>query len=172
MASRKKPKDHDDRKGSLGFEEKLWAAADLLRNNIDPAGSPRVRFSCQRRFRICEEKGSGIDRVVQAAEVYQLPAPDFHVGVGRTTACIYGPRPFEGMDRGDRIRATYQHSALRWVMNERMTNTTLRERFGLPESSSPTASHMITATIRAGLIKLDERSGSSRKLARYLPFWA
>ncbi len=37
MASRKKTKDIDDRKGSLGFEEKLWAAADLLRNNVDPA---------------------------------------------------------------------------------------------------------------------------------------
>lgn len=30
-----------------------------------------------RRMGICEEKSSGIDRVVQAAEVFQLPAPDF-----------------------------------------------------------------------------------------------
>ncbi len=27
----------DDRTGSLGFEDKLWNAADLLRNNMDPA---------------------------------------------------------------------------------------------------------------------------------------
>jgi predicted HTH transcriptional regulator len=33
-----------------------------------------------RRMGICEEKSSGIDRVVQAAEVYQLPAPNFHAG--------------------------------------------------------------------------------------------
>src|SRR4030067_783028 len=32
-----------------------------------------------RRMGICEEKSSGIDRVVQAAELYQLPAPDFRV---------------------------------------------------------------------------------------------
>lgn len=125
-----------------------------------------------RRFRICEEKGSGIDRVVSAVEDFQLPAPDFHVGAGRTTARIYGPRSFEAMDRVDRIRATYQHCALRWVMNERMTNTSLRERFGLPESKSATASQVITATTQAGLIKLDARSGASKKLARYLPFWA
>ncbi len=37
MASRKKKGADDDRKGSLGFEEKLWAAADLLRNNVEPA---------------------------------------------------------------------------------------------------------------------------------------
>jgi type I restriction enzyme M protein len=27
----------DDKTGSLGFEDKLWAAADVLRNNMDPA---------------------------------------------------------------------------------------------------------------------------------------
>lgn len=27
----------NERTGSLGFEAKLWAAADLLRNNMDPA---------------------------------------------------------------------------------------------------------------------------------------
>ena len=29
--------DKQERTGSLGFEDKLWAAADLLRNNMDPA---------------------------------------------------------------------------------------------------------------------------------------
>jgi len=38
MAKKKKPSNSDDEKnGSLGFEAKLWAAADLLRNNVDPA---------------------------------------------------------------------------------------------------------------------------------------
>ena len=27
----------DDKKASLGFEDKLWAAADVLRNNMEPA---------------------------------------------------------------------------------------------------------------------------------------
>jgi predicted HTH transcriptional regulator len=60
-----------------------------------------------RRLGICEEKSSGIDRVVQAAEVYQLPAPDFRAGHRRMVVTIYGPRPFEQMDREDRIRACY-----------------------------------------------------------------
>jgi ATP-dependent DNA helicase RecG len=33
-----------------------------------------------RRMNICEEKSSGIDRVVHEAEVFQLPAPDFRMG--------------------------------------------------------------------------------------------
>lgn len=125
-----------------------------------------------RRMGICEEKSSGIDKVVQAAEVYQLPAPDFRTGLRRTVATIFGPRPFDEMDRDDRIRACYQHCALRWVMSERMTNQSLRERFHLPESKSATVSQVISATIDAKLVKPDEKMGGSRKFARYLPFWA
>lgn len=125
-----------------------------------------------RRMRICEEKSSGIDKVVGAAEVYQLPAPDFRAGHRRTVVTIFGPRPFEKMDRDDRVRACYQHCVLRWVMRERMTNQSLRERFHLPENKSATVSQVISATIDAELIKPDEKVGSSRKLARYLPIWA
>lgn len=125
-----------------------------------------------RRMGVCEEKSSGIDRVVQAAELYQLPAPDFRSGYRRTSVTIYGPRPFEEMDRNDRVRACYQHCALKWVMSERMTNQSLRERFHLAEDKAAIASQVIGATIDAGLIKPDESVGGSRKFARYLPFWA
>ena len=125
-----------------------------------------------RRFGICEEKSSGIDRVVDAAEVYQLPAPDFHAGFRRTIVTIFGPLPFDQMDRNNRVRACYQHCALRWVMGERMTNQTLRERFRLGEEKAAVTSQVISATIEANLIKPDGSIGASRKFARYLPFWA
>lgn len=125
-----------------------------------------------RRMGICEEKSSGIDRVVQAAEVYQLPAPDFRGMHRRTAVTIFGQKDFDQMDRADRIRACYQHCALKWVMSERMTNQSLRERFHLPEGKSASVSQVISATIEDGLIRLDEKIGSSRKYARYVPFWA
>ena len=125
-----------------------------------------------RRMGICEEKSSGIDKVVSTVEVHQLPAPDFRSSHRRTIVIIYGPKDFEDMDRGDRIRACYQHCVLKWVMSERMTNQTLRKRFHLPEVKSATVSQIIAATTEAGLIKPDERVGTSRKLARYLPTWA
>ena len=128
--------------------------------------------SLMRRMGICEEKSSGVDRVVQAAEFYQLPAPDFRVANLRTLVIIFGPKNFDDMDRDDRIRACYQHSALKWVMSERMTNQSLRERFRLPESKSAIVSQVIAASIDAGLVKADEKVGASRKFARYLPFWA
>jgi len=76
-----------------------------------------------RRLRICEEKGSGIDRVVHAAEVYQLPAPDFRAAQLRAEVVIWGPRDFEGMDRDDRIRACYQHAVKSAVNSLNSKNT-------------------------------------------------
>lgn len=125
-----------------------------------------------RRMHICEEKGSGIDRVIDAAEIFQLPAPDFKSNQGRTYVSVYGAKPFDEMSRDDRIRACYQHCALKWVMSERMTNQSLRERFKLPESKSVIISQIISATMDANLIKPDDKAGGSRKFARYLPIWA
>lgn len=125
-----------------------------------------------RRMRICEEKSSGIDKVIQAAEGYQLPAPDIRISHRRTVVVIFGPRDFEEMDRNDRVRACYQHSCLKWVMSERMTNQSLRERFHQPESKTAIISQIIAAAIEAKVVKPDEKVGSSRKYARYLPFWA
>ena len=125
-----------------------------------------------RRFGICEEKSSGIDRVIQAAEFYQLPAPDFRAAHRRTVVTLFGPKPFEEMDRNDRVRACYQHCALKWVMSEKMTNQSLRERFHLGEDKAAITSQIIAAATEAGQIKPDESVGKSRKFARYLPFWA
>lgn len=140
---------------------------------IDGCRSRNERLAMiMRKMKICEEKGSGIDRVVQSAEVLQLAAPDFRVGYQNTTVVISGPRTFDEMSRDDRIRACYQHSVLRYVRSEQMTNQTLRERFKLPESKSALISQIISATVDADLIKQDINAGGSRKFARYIPFWA
>ena len=125
-----------------------------------------------RRFGVCEELGSGIDKVVESAEVYQLPAPDFKVGQVRTTAVLYAHRNFDEMSKDDRIRASYQHCCLRYVMNEKMTNQSLRERFKLSEKKSDAISRVIRDTSERELIKLEDPENASRRYARYVPFWA
>lgn len=125
-----------------------------------------------RRFGICEEKSSGIDRVIEAAELMQLPAPEFLTGHKRTTVVIHGPRSFRDMDGSDRVRACYQHCVLQYVLRRQMTNQSLRERFGLSEGSSNTVSQIITATIEQGLVKNDPNAPDSRRYARYIPAWA
>ncbi len=127
-----------------------------------------------RRFGICEERSSGIDKVIQEAEDYQLPAPDFRADLKRTIVIIFGPRPFSKMDRAERIRACYQHCVLLHVSQRRMTNQSFRKRFGLPSSKSNTSiiSRIIADAVKANLIKMDINTAGSRKYARYLPSWA
>jgi len=138
-----------------GYESRNERLADLMR-----------------RFGICEEKSSGIDKVIHAAEFYQLQAPIFQTGLRRTIIVIAGAKKFAEMDRDDRIRACYQHCALRYVMRQETNNQSLRERFHLPESRSVVVSQVLAATVQAGLVKTEDKATASRKFARYVPFWS
>jgi len=124
-----------------------------------------------RRVHICEEKSSGIDKVINSVERYQLPAPKFSATHKRTEVIVFGCKDFDAMDREERVRAAYQHCCLRYVMRQDMTNQSLRERFHLPGSKSSLVSAIINQTIEAGFIRLDAAVGASKKFSRYLPFW-
>ena len=78
-----------------------------------------------RRINICEERGSGIDKVIFNVELFQLPAPDFIVTGPHTKAILYAQKPFKDMSRSERIRACYQHACLSYVSNKDMKNESL-----------------------------------------------
>ena len=140
---------------------------------IDEFRSRNERLAdLMRRLGICEEKGSGIDKVVSASEFFQLPAPDFRVGELRTTAVLFAHQELEQMDRNDRIRACYQHCCLKYVMNEQMNNQSLRERFQLSEKKVATVTSIITATLESEKIKVADPNQTSTRYRNYLPFWA
>lgn len=124
-----------------------------------------------RRFAICEEKGSGVDKVIEAIEAHQLPAPDFRAGFKRFSVLLFAPRSFEEMDRNDRVRACYQHCCLCYVLNRKMTNQSLRERFKLPEAKAESASRVIRDTLEAGTIRLADAAQTSLRYRSYIPFW-
>ncbi|MDP2832275.1 MAG: ATP-binding protein [Pseudomonadota bacterium] len=127
--------------------------------------------SLMRRFRICEERGSGIDKVVFQVELFQLPAPLFEVPVGFTRAVLFAHRPLTEMDKADRVRACYLHACLRYVTRQSMTNASVRERFGIAEKNSATASRLIREAVTAGLIAPYD-ADAAPKLMRYVPAWA
>jgi ATP-dependent DNA helicase RecG len=125
-----------------------------------------------RRFRICEEKGSGIDKVVSAIEVFQLPAFDVQVQEKHTKVILYAYLKLSEMDKKDKIRACYQHACLKFVMNEKMTNATLRIRFKIADENAAMVSRIIKDTADAGLIKEEDPENTSRKYVKYIPVWA
>ncbi len=125
-----------------------------------------------RRMGICEEKGSGIDKVIASCEAFHLPAPDFRKNQNQTIVILYAHENLNQMDKEAKIRATYQHCCLMYVMKEKMTNQTLRERFKIEESNYPMASRLIKNAIDIGLIKVANAENTSKKNIYYLPFWA
>ena len=125
-----------------------------------------------RRVNICEERGSGIDKVINSVEICQLPAPEFNVNSNHTEAILFTYRELKDMDKSDRIRACYQHACLRFVCREQMTNESLRKRFAIDDKNYSMASRIIADTISEGLIRPYDLENKSRKHAKYVPFWA
>ena len=136
-----------------------------------PRSRNEALASFMRRIGVCEERGSGIDKVVVQTELFQLPAPLFETTVEHTCAVLFAHRAFREMDKTDRIRACYLHACLRYVQRDYMTNTTLRERFGIDEKNSSMVSRIIKDTIEAGLIRCHDETVGSRA-RKYLPKWA
>ncbi|RJP89640.1 MAG: transcriptional regulator [Desulfobacteraceae bacterium] len=136
-----------------------------------PKSRNEALASLMRRFRICEERGSGVDKVVSQVELFQLPAPLFEVPNGFTRTVLFAYRPLSEMDKSDRVRACYLHACLKWVMRDFLTNASLRERFGVAEKNKAAVSRYIREAVDEGVVKpVDE--AASRKMMKYVPYWA
>jgi predicted HTH transcriptional regulator len=148
---------------------KPLVATDRFVDN-PPRSRNEALASLMRRMGICEERGSGVDKVVWQTELAQLPAPLFEAPNDSTRAVLFAHRPLPKMDRADRVRACYLHACLRYVNREYLTNTSLRGRFGLDEKNSATASRLIKEAVEDGaIVPVDE--DAARKLMKYTPWW-
>ena len=136
-----------------------------------PKSRNEVLASMMRRFRICEERGSGIDKVIAQVEHYQLPAPLFERPQGFTRTVLFAHKSLAVMDRAERVRACYLHACLKYVSREFLTNTSLRQRFGVEEKNKAAVSRYIREAVDAEVIK-PFNEDASRKLMKYVPYWA
>ncbi|AGY57740.1 ATP-binding protein [Gloeobacter kilaueensis] len=138
-----------------------------------PRSRNEALAALMRRMRLCEEQGTGIDKVITAVELYQLPPPAFlvedQVQDGAFRAILYAPRKFGQMTRDERIRACYQHAVLKYISNDKMQNNSLRKRFGIEEGNASQVSQVITQALAQGLIR---PADPSRPRAAYIPYWA
>lgn len=139
-------------------------------------GAPRSRnemlAKLMRRMNICEERGTGIDKVIVQIELFQLPPPDFRAKTFSTCAILFAPKELRDMNSEERSRAAYQHACLQYVIGKIMSNESLRKRLGMKSSNYSLASRIIRDTIKAGLVKPQGDVVGMGKSAAYLPFWA
>ncbi len=126
--------------------------------------------SLLRRLGVCEERGSGIDKVVFQTELYQLPAPFFENTDQSTRVTLFAYKPLAKMTKIDKVRACYLRACLKYVTHDYMTNTSLRKRFGIESKNKATATRMIKDALERELIlPFDETS--AKKFMKYVPFW-
>lgn len=136
-----------------------------------PVSRNEAIASLMRRFAICEERGSGIDKVVQQVELHQLPAPRFDVPPGFTRTLLFDRKSLGQMDRQERLRACYLHACLQFVTGRRMTNGSLRERLGVSSKNASMVSRLLSEAVDAELIVVANPENGVR-LRHYHPFWA
>jgi len=127
--------------------------------------------SLMRRLGICEERGSGVDKVVFYVEINQLPAPLFEALTGFTRVILFSHRELKNLTKQDRVRACYFHASRKYIERDYMTNTSLRNRFGIESKNVAMASRIIKSAIQSKLICIyDESVGA--KARKYIPMWA
>ncbi len=130
-----------------------------------PESRNEMLASLMRRMNFCEERGSGIDKVIHEVELYQLPAPEFLSGDNYTRVILYSPKSLRQMSKPDKIRACYQHACLKYVSGEYMTNQSFRERLNIDKKNYPIVSRLIRDAIKEGVIIEYEKS------KMYIPYW-
>lgn len=136
-----------------------------------PRSRNEATAALMRRFGVCEERGSGIDKVVFQVELAQLPAPLFDAPEGSTRAVLFARKNLKDMDRAEKIRATYFHSCIQYVANKRATNATLRKRFGIADRNASVATRLLNDAVDAGKIAVSDSTAGYRRRA-YVPIWA
>ena len=134
-----------------------------------PRSRNEAMASLMRRMGMCEEQGSGLDKVLRETELFQLPAPLLRSSENSMQVVLYGPRTFAEMTSDERVRACYFHAVLCFMAGERMKNTSLCKRFGIETRNAAQASTVLNKTLEARLIKYADED---HPRAGYHPHWA
>ena len=145
---------------------------DIKRIIDNPPKSRNEKLAAlMRRLRICEELGSGWDKIVQSCEILQLPAPKISVYDESTRVTLFSEMPFSSISAEDKIWACYLHACVKYVEGQQITNSSLRDRFGVKESSSGSISRLIKEAVELNFIKPLDPNTAPRYM-KYSPIWA
>ena len=140
----------------------------------DPPQSRNPRLAkLARRLHICEEAGSGWDKIIRSCELMQLPSPEIQESRGDAPSMrvrLMPRRSYRDLTVDERLQACYWHACLQYANGNALTNASLRERFGLSTSSSSQISRLIADAISDRLIRPVDADAANKKM-RYIPAW-
>ncbi len=136
-----------------------------------PQSRNELLASAFRRYHLCEERGTGFQKVVTQAEFFGLPPVAFMPAENAFKVVLFAPRTFSQMSQTARIEACYQHSVLKYLSTGALTNTSLRERLKMGERQRNQVTNLIADAVTSGRIKRKDPD-SANKFAEYIPYWA
>ena len=144
---------------------------DVVRIIDNPPKSRNEKLaSIMRRLRMCEELGTGWDKIVISCEMRQLPAPHINIYNENTKVTLFSKIDFFDLTQNDKMWACYMHACIRYIQGDFLTNSSLRDRFGLEEKSSASVSRLIKDACENKLIKKLEETAPRH--SKYIPYWA
>ena len=145
---------------------------DIKRIIDNPPKSRNEKLAAlMRRLKMCEELGTGWDKIAITCELEQLPAPKIELFEDSTRVTLFSEVPFTNIALEDKLWACYLHACIKQVQGEQLTNSSLRERFGLKESSSASISRLIKEAVARKFIKPLDPATAPRYM-KYIPIWA
>ncbi len=145
---------------------------DIRRIIDNPPKSRNEKLAAlMRRLKMCEELGTGWDKIVISCEIAHLPAPKIDLYEDSTRVTLFAEMPFSNISLEDKLWACYLHACIQHVQGEQLSNSSLRERFGLLDSSSSSISRLIKEAVAIKLIKPLDPTTAPRYM-KYIPIWA
>jgi len=145
---------------------------DIKRIVDNPPKSRNEKLATlMRRLRMCEELGTGWDKIVISCELQQLPAPKIELFEDSTRVTLYSEKEYSSLSLEDRLWACYLHACIKQVQGDQLTNSSLRNRFGLKESAAGSISRLIKEAVSMEMIKPLDPTTAPRYM-KYIPWWA
>lgn len=145
---------------------------DIMRIIDNPPKSRNEKLaSLMRRLNMCEELGRGWDRMVISCELQQLPAQRIQIYQESTKVSLFSHLDFTNIPVEDKLWSTYLHACIKFTEGKALTNTSLRERFGVADTSAGSISRLIKEAVNRKLIRPVDPNTAPRYM-RYIPVWA
>lgn len=149
--------------GSLISPNRMIDQPPQTRNN--------ALVSLMRRMGMCEDEGSGMDKVFSKFEEYNLPAPQLLASQHSMGITARGPCNFDQMTNEERINTCYWHCVLKYEIDrEVMHKSSLYERFCI--DSNAEKRRVDTVIRNAVKLKLIRQAIEGNRKSGYKPYWA
>jgi predicted HTH transcriptional regulator len=119
---------------------------------------------------ICEQRGSGWDKIAEALVAESYPAPIIEKKELFTQVTLYQKQNLNELNKREKVLTVYMHAQWLWVNSgEFLTNSVIRKAFQIEQSKQATM--LINDTIAAGFIKRLDKDSTTQKTSKYVPYW-